>query len=783
MTKKMGFLFLILLIAGLFCFSESAEAASTLRYGSTGAQVKELQTNLNSLGYRCGSADGIFGKTTKNAVISFQRAQGLAADGIVGVRTWEKLNGTSTAKTADSQSNSTNLSASRVLKMGMSGSDVKALQNVLTRSGYSCGSVDGVYGQATKNAVMSFQRSNGLTADGIAGSKTMSKLNGAQSQTTQSGNQEEQGSTNSYRLGDKGTAVADLQKKLNGLGYACGSADGIFGRATEAAIRSFQSAQGLSADGVAGAQTLKRLEEATPQSTVQQTVTSPSSATLKLGSTGADVQKLQQRLNELGYDCGSADGIYGSGTKAMVLRFQQQNSLTADGIAGSATQAKLYSDSACAIKSEVSTVSSDAGSTSLGQQTLQQGMSGSAVRLLQQRLNELGFSNGIDGIFGSGTRRTLISYQLTRGLEADGVAGPTTLSKLSLSGGGEKVYSLPAFDASESYSLAPSTVWKPASGKINLVWQTNFSHQITHDAINVIAPIWFSVDMRSGSIHISSSASKAAVDSYHTKGYQVWATIQSFTPGYTKLIVSNHAIGDQVIQSLTSAVNQCGIDGINFDFENMDPADKGLYTAFIARAANALHEIGAAVSVDVSNDASSEINWWTDGYSLSGLAQVSDYVCLMTYDQYFNCPGPSAASWWVENTVKSVLNKVPADKLIMGIPLYSYDWINGSTKKALTLGDFDKLKQNGQLKLMSGEVWTVSQWLTSPQFSSSTGTQYMKFKDTQGRTHEAWYEDAQSIDIKLEIITRYNLAGACSWRYGFSSDKTEIWDVYKNRLK
>ena len=51
------------------------------------------------------------------------------------------------------------------------------------------------------------------------------------------------------------------------------------------------------------------------------------------------------------------------------------------------------------------------------------------------------------------------------------------------------VYSLPAFDASESYSLAPSTVWKPASGKINLVWQTNFSHQITHDAINVIAPV------------------------------------------------------------------------------------------------------------------------------------------------------------------------------------------------------------------------------------------------------------------------------------------------------
>jgi cell wall-associated NlpC family hydrolase len=67
----------------------------TVREGSRGPAVKELQTLLKSKGFNPGAADGVFGPKTKAAVLAFQRSQGITADGIVGPQTWGRLKGTS----------------------------------------------------------------------------------------------------------------------------------------------------------------------------------------------------------------------------------------------------------------------------------------------------------------------------------------------------------------------------------------------------------------------------------------------------------------------------------------------------------------------------------------------------------------------------------------------------------------------------------------------------------------------------------------------------------------
>ena len=63
----------------------------TLRRGSQGDDVRELQETLNARGYDCGTADGVFGKKTEAAVKAFQAANGLTADGVVGRKTWAAL--------------------------------------------------------------------------------------------------------------------------------------------------------------------------------------------------------------------------------------------------------------------------------------------------------------------------------------------------------------------------------------------------------------------------------------------------------------------------------------------------------------------------------------------------------------------------------------------------------------------------------------------------------------------------------------------------------------------
>lgn len=124
-----------------------------------------------------------------------------------------------------------------------------------------------------------------------------------------------------------------LQQKLKNWGYYSGTVDGIYGSKTVAAVKKFQTANGLVVDGIAGTKTLAAMGI-----TIGLTV---SASTVKAGSSYTDIKTVQRRLKDLGYYGGSVDGVYGSGTTAAVKNFQSANALVADGIAGPKTLSKL----------------------------------------------------------------------------------------------------------------------------------------------------------------------------------------------------------------------------------------------------------------------------------------------------------------------------------------------------------------------------------------------------------------------------------------------------------
>ena len=150
----------------------AAAAQPTVYSGSRGESVKTLQERLNAKGYNAGSVDGIFGKNTQAAVMAFQKANGLAADGIVGKLTWAKLYDTTAALPAASTATTTQPMVYR----GSRGDAVRKLQELLNKKGFDCGAVDGIFGSKTYAAVVAFQKANGLGADGIVGPLTWGKL-------------------------------------------------------------------------------------------------------------------------------------------------------------------------------------------------------------------------------------------------------------------------------------------------------------------------------------------------------------------------------------------------------------------------------------------------------------------------------------------------------------------------------------------------------------------------------------------------------------------------------
>lgn len=163
-------------------FLPATETDALSKFGSTGSEVTQIQKKLKNWGYYFGEVDGIFGTQTKNAVMLFQQKNGLSVDGIAGLQTLRAMGISST-----STSSGSNKVSSIPIKYGARGNDVKTIQTKLKNWGYYTGSVDGIFGSGTKQAVTSFQKKNGLTADGIVGSQTLKALGLSTSGASSSG--------------------------------------------------------------------------------------------------------------------------------------------------------------------------------------------------------------------------------------------------------------------------------------------------------------------------------------------------------------------------------------------------------------------------------------------------------------------------------------------------------------------------------------------------------------------------------------------------------------------
>ncbi len=340
------------------------------------------------------------------------------------------------------------------LKNGMFGSaEVKQMQQRLKELGYLSGSADGDFGDATEAAVRAFQQQNGLTVDGKAGANTLNKLysnnavskpkdsatNKPTSRPTNTGKPTSTPKTDVYlESGSSGKNVRSLQNRLIELGWMAGSADGEYEGATQYAVKAYQNAAGLWADGIAGPGTLESI-----YSSRAKTASSPSSSigdSLREGAKGGAVKALQKRLKSLGYLDGSADGSFGAATKTAVIAFQQQNGLNADGVAGTSTLNRIYSDAA----KSGSSAGDAAGSgtvSSTGYVTLREGDKSEAVKKLQRALKDKGYYSGsVDGSYGSGTMQAVLAFQRQNNLREDGVAGPATQRSLYGSGSGKVDY-------------------------------------------------------------------------------------------------------------------------------------------------------------------------------------------------------------------------------------------------------------------------------------------------------------------------------------------------------
>ena len=278
------------------------------------------------------------------------------------------------------------MAATRTLKLGHTGDDVKAVQTLLSGYGYYSGEADGEFDVATATAVKSFQRVNRLAVDGKVGPKTLAKLSG--------------GSV---------VDVKNVQSSLQALNYYDGAIDGNFGTLSVNAVKAFQKANKIEpANGVLTEATLSALSSGSAVSKPANTMVS---GTLSSGSHGEAVEILQQDLKDTYYYYGKVDGIFGPDVTQALKAFQSSTGLSADGKYGAKSYNALHNRGASIFNGGIPA------------RTLTSGDHGWDVYVLQQKLSSMNYSVSLTGHYDEATVTAMKKLQAKNGLKEDGKLG------------------------------------------------------------------------------------------------------------------------------------------------------------------------------------------------------------------------------------------------------------------------------------------------------------------------------------------------------------------------
>lgn len=331
-------------------------------------------------------------------------------------------------------------------------------------------------------------------------------------------------------------------------------------------------------------------------------------------------------------------------------------------------------------------------------------------------------------------------------------------------------------------SPAPSAYvpWKPIGGKINMTWEQvttknpDTSKIDPMPGLNVISPTWF--ELLDGEGNLKNLADSAYVKWAQSQGYQVWALFSNgFDPQNTTAALSTYDKRIKIIKQLLAYAQMYKLQGINIDFENVNLKDKPNLTQFVREMTPLLHEQGLVVSIDVTTKSTSEN--WSMFYDRPALSQTVDYMMVMAYDEHY-ASSPVAGSVsslpWVEKGIVQFLNeeKVPASKLVLGVPYYTRIWTEQT--------------KNGKKEVSSRAVFmeTITKLIKDkglkPVYSAETGQNYVEYTE-DGKLNRIWIEDETSIKARIELVKKYDLAGVASWRRGYETPN--IWETIKQTME
>jgi len=221
------------------------------------------------------------------------------------------------------------------------------------------------------------------------------------------------------------------------------------------------------------------------------------------------------------------------------------------------------------------------------------------------------------------------------------------------------------------------------------------------------------------------------------------------------IILTDEQAQDALIKNTIATLREKNYYGLNIDFEYIYPYDRESYNQFLRKITEMLHSLGYIVSTALAPKITGDqrgLLYEAHDYAAQGA--IVDYIILMTYEWGYTF-GPAQAvapADKVEQVLQYAVSVIPSKKILMGMPNYGYDWtlpfVRGSAAQSLN---------NTAAINLAGKVGARIHYDPKAQ------APFFNYYDENGRQHIVWFDDARSIEARLALVNKYQLAGVSYW--------------------
>jgi len=236
-----------------------------------------------------------------------------------------------------------------------------------------------------------------------------------------------------------------------------------------------------------------------------------------------------------------------------------------------------------------------------------------------------------------------------------------------------------------------------------------------------------------------------------------------FNDALAHSVLSNPAKRANLVTNLVNLTTKDGWDGISLDVEKTPPGDRNNFSALVTELGKALKAKDKVLNISIpAKFIDYPADLWSGAYDYAAIGKSADQIILMTYDEHGlgTTQGPIASAAWVDRVITFATGKIAKEKIVLGLPVYSFDW--GTAKPLIPdylsyIQTVDRAKKMGVEILLdpSGKV---------PQFIYTE----------KGARHEVFFENVGSLRIKMDYALKHKLHGVAIWRLGM--EDPGIWD-------